>query len=838
MNKPRISLVFMIILVWVAITGLGPLPQQTINSAVPNQVTAPAAPDPFEKFAPGNGKTDVPTNSVILRWNASSAGVTYQYCLRPNINPHQPCPAKKWIRVGTNTSVVLQGLTAGKTYYWQVRAVDSAGQPTYADGGTWWSFTTVASTAMPGYFEKTAPADLSPDQPVNGLALTWSASSGATSYQYCYDTTNNNLCDDAWTTSSGLTASLSGLSYGTTYYWQVRALNAAGNVQADYGDWYSFQTQPAPGGAFGKTDPKNKATEQPIDLTITWALSEGTGISYEYCVSTSACTDSSTWTSAGTELSADLSNLQYGTTYHWQVRGVNQTATVYANDGVEWTFSTIAPPPAAFDKTSPGNNATGQPVVLDLTWSASTGATSYEYCISTATCTSNSIWLPAGANTSVSVSGLAYNTPYYWQVRAINTTGATYANDGSVWEFTTQIAPPSGFVKLSPTTASTQVPPTLTLQWSPSTGASEYFYCVDTSSHTDGDSTCASPGWVSNGTLTESAHLSLAYATTYHWQVRAVNSQGSMLANDGVWWSFTTVDAAPQDFTKMSPTNGAVDQSLTPWLYWWTPTNAGATYEYCISSSASCTGGSKWQAITENTPIHITTALPNGVTRYWQVRANTGGGTTEANGGTWWTFTTLKAPPTSSNQPFSTNENTAFTGQLTAASNYPDKVFSLTGSQPAGNLVFHSDGSFTYTPVQHFSGTVTFQFMISDGHNSPVGPFTATITVNEVNYPPVLSAIPDQTGERSKELTFYAQATDPDISYGQDYLTYDIVEELPAGASMDPVSGLFRWPIPANQVGGKYTYTVRVTDSQGSTATQTVNITISSYKLMLPIIHN
>jgi hypothetical protein len=366
-------------------------------------------------------------------------------------------------------------------------------------------------------------------------------------------------------------------------------------------------------------------------------------------------------------------------------------------------------------------------------------------------------------------------------------------------------------------------------------GATGYVYCVDTSSHTIGDDTC--PAWMSAGTKTESIPLSLNYKQTYYWQVRADNGMGSTLADNGVWWSFTTIDAAPQDFTKISPTDTAVDQALTPWLYWWTPTNAGAIYEYCISSSAACTGGSKWQPITENTPIHITTALPNGVTRYWQVKATTPGGPTEANGGTWWRFTTLKAPPTNTTPSFNTNENIALDGQLTASSNYPEKIFSLTGSLPAGDLVFHSDGSFTYTPVQYFSGTVTFQFMISDGHNSPVGPFTATITVNEVNYPPVLSPISDKTGERGKELTFYAQATDPDISYGQDYLTYDTVEELPAGASIDPISGLFRWSIPGNHVSGKYTFTMRVTDSQGLTATQTVNITVPNFKLMLPLIN-
>ncbi len=39
------------------------------------------------------------------------------------------------------------------------------------------------------------------------------------------------------------------------------------------------------------------------------------------------------------------------------------------------------------------------------------------------------------------VSGLAYNTTYYWQVRATNGGGATLANTGPWWSFTTRVLP-------------------------------------------------------------------------------------------------------------------------------------------------------------------------------------------------------------------------------------------------------------------------------------------------------------------------------------------------------------------------------------------------------------
>ena len=70
-----------------------------------------------------------------------------------------------------------------------------------------------------------------------------------------------------------------------------------------------------------------------------------------------------------------------------------------------------------------------------LSWGASIGATSYEYCValSATTCT---MWKSTGTARSVTVSNLQRNKAYFWQVRAKNSAGITLAN-GGVWKFTT-----------------------------------------------------------------------------------------------------------------------------------------------------------------------------------------------------------------------------------------------------------------------------------------------------------------------------------------------------------------------------------------------------------------
>ena len=93
----------------------------------------------------------------------------------------------------------------------------------------------------PGAFGKTSPADGASGQPT-APTLSWAASDGATAYAYCIDATDNDACDGSWvSTDAAQSAGLSGLTIGTTYYWQVRASNPHGTTDADAGSWFSLR---------------------------------------------------------------------------------------------------------------------------------------------------------------------------------------------------------------------------------------------------------------------------------------------------------------------------------------------------------------------------------------------------------------------------------------------------------------------------------------------------------------------------------------------------------------------------------------------------------------------
>ena len=207
-------------------------------------------PAPFGKSSPAHGSFDQPA-SPLLSWGTSSTAESYEYCLDASNN--SLCNTS-WISTSTSTSVPLGSLASG-TYSWQVRAINASGT-TQANAGAWWSFTigpgqsvylplVVKSAPLPGSFNKTAPANNATNQST-APTLSWGASSDFTSYEYCLDASNNNFCDAAWvSTAASTSAPLSGLAASSTYYWQVRANNAAGSTYADAGTWWSFTTAAA-----------------------------------------------------------------------------------------------------------------------------------------------------------------------------------------------------------------------------------------------------------------------------------------------------------------------------------------------------------------------------------------------------------------------------------------------------------------------------------------------------------------------------------------------------------------------------------------------------------------
>ncbi len=476
-------------------------------------------PPSFNKANPGDGAANRPAN-VAIYWYNSLGATSYEYCY-DTTNDGQ---CSSWVNTGLVRNATITGLTPSTTYYWQARANNQYGS-TYANAGTYWSFTTAS---LPAGFSKSSPLD---GVTIAGDAvLTWAASSGAVSYDYCYDTSNDGQCSNWVNTGTTRSVTLGGLNPSMTYYWQVRANNSMGSTFANGSESGFWSFTPSQLAGFNKANPGNGSIGRPTTLTLYWYYSAG-ATSYEYCYDLSNDGLCSTWVSTGLTRNVTLSGLEPNRTYYWQVRSNNGYGSVYANgaESAYWSFTTGSLP-GSFTKSTPASGVavTSDPV---LTWGASGGATSYEYCYDTTDDGQCNSWVSTGMVRSVTLTGLTPSTTYYWQVRANNNIGTSYSN-GGYWSFTT--SQPGGFNKANPGNGAINRPTSLTLYWYGSSGATSYEYCYDT---TD-DGQCSN--WVSTGLVRNVTLSGLDLNTTYYWQVRAVNVFGMTYANANTFWSFTT----------------------------------------------------------------------------------------------------------------------------------------------------------------------------------------------------------------------------------------------------------------------------------------------------------
>ncbi len=342
-----------------------------------------------------------------------------------------------------------------------------------------------------------------------------------------------------------------------------------------------------------------------------------------------------TWDTPWTHQDVDLSSYAGDASVWIAFRFTSDGSVSFKGPFVDDIFlwGTPGTAPAAFGKASPADGAVGQALSPTLSWGSAADATSYEYCLDTSDDGACSTWVNTGSATSAGVGPLALDTPYYWQVRAVNGFGTTYADgaEGAYWDFTTGDLP-AAFGKASPADGAVGQALSPTLSWGAAADAVSYEYCLDASN----DDAC-DYAWVPVGGATSAGVGPLAFDTSYYWQVRAINGFGTSQADGGGWWHFTT-GGPPGAFGKVAPADGANGQPLTLTLSWGAA--SGATfYEYCYDPSDDdiCQGG--WESTGTATSVLLSDLETN--TFYWQVRAIDDFGTTYADGGAWWDFTTV-----------------------------------------------------------------------------------------------------------------------------------------------------------------------------------------------------
>jgi hypothetical protein len=490
------------------------------------------------------------------------------------------------------------------------------------------------ASPMPGAFNKISPVDSATSVSTNPV-LTWGAGTGTTSYEYCYDTTDDNDCSSWVPTGTTASVILSGLSPSTSYFWQVRANNADGTTYANGGSaaYWTFMTAGAvPPGAFGKSSPVDATTNGSTSPTLSWGAGSGAD-SYEYCYDTTDNNACSNWISTGATTSTNLSGLTRGATYYWQVRAKNDYGTTYADgsntaywsftvtDAVSWTGETNGGSPVSFVVINSGTqwsnfrlktffnaipcNTSGS---IQVTISGPGNITNSQFSNS-----STALFHFHGQFTSQYTATGTYkftNYPVTVYTPFPPAPCTHYLNQSGTWTATAPMPPPGDFNKVSPSNAAMGQSINPTLTWGKSTNASSYEYCYDTSRNSSCDT-----AWQST-TAANASLAGLGYNTVYEWQVRAVNTGGNKYANAGAWWSFKVVIPPPVLTTPPDGENLLHNRPVFDWDD--VPDAAGYTLQISKNNTFTQLVGTYPVTLSTYTPL---VNLPANLALFWRVQS-------------------------------------------------------------------------------------------------------------------------------------------------------------------------------------------------------------------------
>jgi Fibronectin type III domain len=337
--------------------------------------------------------------------------------------------ASKSAGSGTSSTAVsasLTGLAPGTTYHYRVVATSSAGTTRGQDGIFSTSPAPVATTGAATAVTLTTATVAGSVDP-NGRATTWYFEYG-TSTSYGSKTAAKSA--GGGTAPVAVSAPLTGLTGGRTYHYRLVVTSDAGTGR---GADATFSTSGAPTTATGSTrsitltSAKLSGTVVPNGLATTWYFEYGTATTYGTKTAAKSAGSGTTKVS----VSASISGLRAGTTYHYRLVAANQSGTAPGRDR---TFSTAGAPAvttgAAQEITAFAAKLTGSVDARGrrTTWYFEYGQ-SLTYGSKTASKSGGSAF---GAKAvSAAITGLRPSTAYHFRVVATNDAGTARGADAT-----------------------------------------------------------------------------------------------------------------------------------------------------------------------------------------------------------------------------------------------------------------------------------------------------------------------------------------------------------------------------------------------------------------------
>jgi photosystem II stability/assembly factor-like uncharacterized protein len=473
------------------------------NSGSVTTITLPLAPA-------ANAASAITATGFSANWSAVSGASEYRIDVSTD-NAFSFFVGSYFNQLVSGTSLSISGLTAGTTYFYRVRAANNSGSSTNSSTRSVLTLPAapVANDAI-AITSSTFTAGWNAVSTATGYLIDVSTASNFTSFVTGYNNTS----------VSGTSLMVTLPVEGTTYYYRVRSVSAAGTSASS--NTISTLLKPSAPVA-------NAATLVAADgFTASWSAAPGaTG----YYLDVSANNFSSliqpydNFLLAGTSIA--ISGLSAGTTYQFRVRSYNATGS--SSNSAAISVITIPPAPVTTSSTSFTTNS------FIANWQSTAGATSYRLDVSSDPNFGAGTFIVGYNNltvngTSATISNLAPGTISYYRVRAVNTSGTS--PNSNVTSSSNIPAPPAGLFAASITTTG------FTANWSSTSGAISYALDISTtnfSTFVNGYNSLSVTGTSSNV-------IGLAPGTTYQYRVRAINLSGTSVSSSAL-----IVDTLPEE---------------------------------------------------------------------------------------------------------------------------------------------------------------------------------------------------------------------------------------------------------------------------------------------------
>jgi hypothetical protein len=497
------------------------------------------------------------------------------------------------------------------------------------------AFMTPAAHAASGATSPGAPTGLTPTPGNTSIALSWTArgsegGSGILGYNVYEGTSPGGESAapvNGTVPVSRTSATVTGLTNGTLYYFTVKALSAVGTSAAS--NEASATPATSPGAPTGLTP-----TPGNTSIALSWTApgsDGGSGIlGYNVYEGTSPGGESAApvnGTVPVTTTSYIVTGLTTGTVYYFTVKAVNAYGPSAASNEASATPVATAPDPPRDLTATPGNTS------VALTWTApgsDGGSAILGYNVYEGTTPGGESTTPVNGTalvtlTSCIVTDLATGTLYYFTVKAVSAYGSSAAsNEASA---TPAISPgsPTG---LTATPGNTSVALTWTAPGSDG-GSAILGYNVYEGTSPGGESTTPVNG-TALVTTTSYIVTGLRNGTVYYFTVTAVNAAGSSAASgEASATPATTAPGAPAGLTAR-PGNSSVT------LAWTAPGSDGGSAIIGYNVYEGTTPGGE-SASPVNGTIRvmgtgaIVTGLTNGTRYYFTVHAVNSDGSSVAS---------------------------------------------------------------------------------------------------------------------------------------------------------------------------------------------------------------